>query len=199
MDHPNSVQRFLFHLQDLSFHTKILDTLPRVPECLQESPLLDRLSLEPPHHRSSSSNGPNRQFLESPVPSHKEFEEELAVVPNRFCIISTTRKKIRPGPVHLVHISNPRNSIFISLSPHSLRLWLNTTNSAKYNRQLHQAPVKIVSTSTVKSTCPGVSMILIRWSFQKHVVAADVIVMPRSCSCSIQSIVAFPSWTSPSL
>ena len=35
--------------------------------------------------------------------------------------------------------------------------------------------------------------------FQKHVVAADVIVMPRSCSCSIQSMVAAPSWTSPIL
>ncbi len=34
--------------------------------------------------------------------------------------------------------------------------------------------------------------------FQKHVVAADVIVMPRSCSCSIQSMMAAPSWTSPS-
>ncbi len=34
---------------------------------------------------------------------------------------------------------------------------------------------------------------------QKVVVAADVIVMPRSCSCSIQSIVAAPSCTSPSL
>jgi hypothetical protein len=35
--------------------------------------------------------------------------------------------------------------------------------------------------------------------FQKQVVAADVIVMPRSCSCSIQSIVAAPSCTSPIL
>ncbi len=35
--------------------------------------------------------------------------------------------------------------------------------------------------------------------FQKQVVAAEVIVMPRSCSCSIQSIVAAPSWTSPIL
>ena len=35
------------------------------------------------------------------------------------------------------------------------------------------------------------------WMEQKQVVAADVIVMPRSCSCSIQSIVAVPSWTSP--
>jgi hypothetical protein len=42
-------------------------------------------------------------------------------------------------------------------------------------------------------------MMLTRWSRQKQVVAADVMVMPRSCSCSIQSIVAVPSWTSPSL
>ena len=55
------------------------------------------------------------------------------------------------------------------------------------------------STSTVKSTCPGVSMMLMHLSFQKHVVAALVMVMPRSCSCSIQSIVAPPSCTSPIL
>ena len=55
------------------------------------------------------------------------------------------------------------------------------------------------STSAVKSTWPGVSMMLIWWSFHQQVVAADVMVMPRSCSCSIQSIVAAPSWTSPIL
>ena len=55
------------------------------------------------------------------------------------------------------------------------------------------------STSTVKSTWPGVSMMLIWWSFQKQVVAADVMVMPRSCSWTIQSMVAAPSWTSPIL
>ena len=58
---------------------------------------------------------------------------------------------------------------------------------------------RLRSTSTVKSTCPGVSMMLILWSFQKQVVAAAVMVMPRSCSCGIQSIVAAPSWTSPIL
>jgi len=36
--------------------------------------------------------------------------------------------------------------------------------------------------ATVKSTWPGVSMILMRLPFQKQVVAALVIVMPRSCS-----------------
>ena len=55
------------------------------------------------------------------------------------------------------------------------------------------------STSMVKSTWPGVSMMLMRWSRQKQVVAADVMVMPRSCSCSIQSMVAAPSCTSPIL
>ena len=34
---------------------------------------------------------------------------------------------------------------------------------------------------------------------QKQVTAADVIVMPRSCSCSIQSVTVLPSSTSPIL
>ena len=55
------------------------------------------------------------------------------------------------------------------------------------------------STSTVKSTWPGVSMMLMRWPSQRAVVAADVIVMPRSCSWTIQSMVAPPSCTSPIL
>ena len=36
-------------------------------------------------------------------------------------------------------------------------------------------------------------LILLLLLFQKHVVHADVIVIPLSCSCSIQSIVAAPS------
>ena len=55
------------------------------------------------------------------------------------------------------------------------------------------------STSAVKSTWPGVSMMLMRCSRHVQVVAADVIVMPRSCSCSIQSMTAVPSCTSPIL
>ena len=59
--------------------------------------------------------------------------------------------------------------------------------------------LRLRSTSMVKSTWPGVSMMLTRQSRQKQVVAAEVMVMPRSCSCSIQSMVAVPSCTSPSL
>jgi hypothetical protein len=34
---------------------------------------------------------------------------------------------------------------------------------------------------------------------KKQVVAAEVMVMPRSRSCSIQSMTAVPSWVSPTL
>ena len=42
-------------------------------------------------------------------------------------------------------------------------------------------------------------MMLIQVSFQRQVVAAEVMVMPRSCSWAIQSMTAAPSWTSPIL
>jgi hypothetical protein len=42
-------------------------------------------------------------------------------------------------------------------------------------------------------------MMLIQWSFHMQVVAAEVIVIPRSCSWTIQSMTAVPSWTSPTL
>jgi hypothetical protein len=51
----------------------------------------------------------------------------------------------------------------------------------------------------VKSTWPGVSIRLIQQSFHLAVVAADVMVMPRSCSWAIQSMTAAPSCTSPIL
>ena len=40
---------------------------------------------------------------------------------------------------------------------------------------------------------------MIWFLFQKQVTAADVIVMPRSFSCSIQSVVEAPSCVSPTL
>ena len=46
------------------------------------------------------------------------------------------------------------------------------------------------STSMVKSTWPGVSMMLMRCSFQSTWVAAEEMVMPRSRSSSMESMVA---------
>jgi len=63
-----------------------------------------------------------------------------------------------------------------------------TPLTAQNSAQALSSTRRLRSTSIVKSTCPGVSMMLMRYSgnwlsipFQKQVVAAAVIVMPRSC------------------
>ena len=55
------------------------------------------------------------------------------------------------------------------------------------------------STSPEKSTCPGVSMRLIRWPFQPQLTAAAKMVIPRSRSWESKSVTVVPSWTSPRL
>ena len=50
-----------------------------------------------------------------------------------------------------------------------------------------------------KISWSGVWLKLIRWSRQKVVVAAEVMVMPRSCYWTMWSMTAPPSWTSPIL
>ncbi len=82
---------------------------------------------------------------------------------------------------------------------HTVSVWGSTPATPSKTATAPSSTRNDRSTSTVKSTWPGVSMMLMRWSFHMHVVAADVMVMPRSCSCTIQSIVAAPSWTSPIL
>ena len=55
------------------------------------------------------------------------------------------------------------------------------------------------STSAVKSTCPGVSISVMKQSRHSKLVAAEVMVMPRRCSSFIQSVTVVPSSTSPIL
>ncbi len=92
-----------------------------------------------------------------------------------------------------------RGTSYLSAWRHTVSDWGSTPSLPSNTATAPSRTRSERSTSTVKSTCPGVSMMLIWFLFQKHVVAADVIVMPRSCSWAIQSIVAAPSWTSPIL
>lgn len=55
------------------------------------------------------------------------------------------------------------------------------------------------STSSAKSTWPGVSIRLIRWPSQAQLTAAAKMVMPRSRSWGSKSVTVVPSWTSPRL
>ncbi len=92
-----------------------------------------------------------------------------------------------------------RGTRYLSACRQTVSVWGSTPATAS---RIATAPSRTRSersTSIVKSTWPGVSMMLTRQSRQKHVVAAEVMVMPRSCSWTIQSIVAVPSCTSPIL
>src|SRR5918992_4093100 len=110
---------------------------------------------------------------------------------------------------------------YLSAWRHTVSLCGSTPATESKSAIAPSSTLRLRSTSTVKSTCPGVSIMLIRccsgirlWrpSFvplpffsepsippQKTVVAALVMVIPRSRSWDIQSITALPSWTSPSL
>ena len=90
-----------------------------------------------------------------------------------------------------------RGTRYLSAWRHTVSDWGSTPPTASKTATAPSSTRRLRSTSIVKSTCPGVSMMLMRWLRQKQVVEAAVMVIPRSCSCSIQSIVAVPSWTSP--
>ncbi len=113
--------------------------------------------------------------------------------------MSMQRWKSAPVRSILLTKQDARHVILVGLAPHGLGLRLDAGDGRRTRATAPSSTRIERSTSMVKSTWPGVSMMLMRWSFQKHVVAADVIVMPRSCSCSMKSIVAAPSWTSPIL
>ena len=100
--------------------------------------------------------------------------------------------------VHLVDEADARHVVLVGLAPDLLGLRLHAFLAVEDgDGAVEHASER--STSTVKSTWPGVSMMLIWLPSQKQVVAAEVMVIPRSCSCSIQSMVAAPSCTSPIL
>jgi hypothetical protein len=91
---------------------------------------------------------------------------------------------------------------------HTVSVWGSTPLPPSNTATAPSSTRRLRSTSMVKSTWPGVSMMLMRWMVpangprpgaQKQLVAADVIVMPRSCSWTMKSIVAAPSCTSPIL
>ena len=118
--------------------------------------------------------------------------------PSRSRIVSTARSK--SAPTRSILLMNAiRGTRYLSACRHTVSD-CGSTPATESKRAI--APSRMRrdrSTSTVKSTWPGVSMMLIRWPSHSHAVAAEVIVMPRSCSCSIQSMTAAPSCTSPSL
>ena len=121
-----------------------------------------------------------------------------AFAPRRSCMVWTERSK--SAPMRSILLMNAmRGTSYLSAWRQTVSDCGSTPATESKRAIAPSRTRRERSTSTVKSTCPGVSMMLIRWPFHSAVVAAEVMVIPRSCSCSIQSIVAAPSWTSPIL
>ena len=106
--------------------------------------------------------------------------------------------EVGADPVHLVHEADPWNPVSVACR-HTVSDWGCTPATASSTTIPPSNTLRLRSTSAVKSTWPGVSMMFILCSFQKQVVAAAVMVMPLSFSWGIQSMVVVPSSTPPTL
>lgn len=100
--------------------------------------------------------------------------------------------------VHLVDEHDTRDVVLVGLAPDGLGLGLNALVAVENADGAVEHAQRTLDFDGEVNVA-GVSMMFRRLSCQKQVVAAEVIVMPRSCSCVIQSMVAAPSWTSPIL
>jgi hypothetical protein len=106
--------------------------------------------------------------------------------------------EVRADAVHLVDEGDARDAVLVGLAPDRLGLRLDAGDgveqrdgAVEHAQRALDLDREVDVAGRVDDVDPVVAPLA--------VVAADVIVMPRSCSCSIQSIVAAPSWTSPIL
>jgi hypothetical protein len=110
-------------------------------------------------------------------------------------IMSTVRKKLAPMRSILL-TKQMRGTPYLSAWRQTVSDCGSTPATLSNSATAPSSTRRARSTSSVKSTWPGVSMMLMRCPSHSHVVAAEVMVMPRSCSCSIQSMVAAPGGVS---
>ena len=110
-----------------------------------------------------------------------------------------TRSKSAPTRSILLMNAMTRHSVAVGLAPDRLGLRLDTAYCTEHGDgsvQHAQRTFDFNGEVDVAGCVDDVDTVVIP---EALVVAAEVIVMPRSCSCSIQSMVAAPSCTSPSL
>ena len=109
--------------------------------------------------------------------------------------------EVGPDSVHLVDQRDTRDTVTVGLSPNRLRLGLDPSHRTEHCNgaiEYAQRPLDLGGEINVPRRVDDVDPVVrFRTAPNDRSVAAEVMVIPRSCSCSIQSIVAAPSWTSP--
>ena len=115
----------------------------------------------------------------------------------RFLIIDRS-VEVGAHAVDLVDEADTRHVVLVRLAPHCLRLRLDAGDGVEHHDRAvehAQRALDLDREVDVAGRVDDVDAVVV----PGQVVAAAVIVMPRSRSCSIQSMVAVPSWTSPIL
>ena len=112
--------------------------------------------------------------------------------------MSTAAEEVGADAVHLVDEAHARDVVLVGLAPHRLGLRLDAGDRVEHRDRAvedAQRPLDLDGEVDVAGRVDDVDPV----SRHLQVVAADVMVMPRSCSWTIQSMTAAPSWTSPIL
>ena len=113
--------------------------------------------------------------------------------------------EVRTHDIHLVDVGDAGHAILGSLAPYRLTLRLNAALGAEHSHsavQHAQGALDLHGEVHVTGGVDDVDSVVLpeagsRSGGHWQVVAADWMVMPRSCSCAIKSMVALPSWVSP--
>ncbi len=112
------------------------------------------------------------------------------LVPRRSFMLFTHMRKSAPT-LSILFMNAMRGTLYLSAWRQTVSLCGSTPLPPSNTATAPSSTRSDRSTSMVKSTWPGVSMMLMRWltpaygpsmGRQKQFVAADVIVIPRSCS-----------------
>ena len=104
--------------------------------------------------------------------------------PSRLRMVSITCSKSAPA-LSILLTKQMRGTLYLSPCRQTVSVCGCTPDTESNSATAPSSTRSERSTSAVKSTWPGVSIMLMRMFFQVQVVAAEVIVMPRSCSCSM--------------
>ena len=108
-------------------------------------------------------------------------------------------EEVGADAVHLVDEADAGDAVLVGLAPDRLGLRLDAGHGVEHGDGAVEHAQRALDLDGEVDVAGRVDDVDPAWSFQLQVVAAEVMVMPRSCSWTIQSMVAAPSWTSPIL
>ena len=111
--------------------------------------------------------------------------------------------EVRPDLVHLVDEAQTRHVVAVGLTPDGFGLGFDAFLAVEDRDGAVEHAQRSLDLDGEVDVAGGVDQVdlvgLVPWCSHGQVVAADWIVMPRSCSSSRKSMVAVPSCTSPIL